>query len=279
MKHNKALVLLIFLLSIVSLGAFAKEIDLIDNPTADVLLKRNYRIVSRVFPEGGLLVKGQLGIFARLMVGVSYGGTDIISNDSPAWYSRLEFMIRYRLIDEGLNFPAVAVGFDSQGYGSYSGLHNRYDVKARGLYTVLSKGFARLMGLRVHLGLNYNNYEGDNGRNKNNSDDGESKNAKKPSKDRNGNLEDKRNDDLESLNGFLGLDFPFNPQVTGIVEYDVANNDNRRDDLYGNGPGFLNAAFRWRVNTDFQCEFGLKDILRASGNLGRYVSLNYENKF
>ena len=293
MKRWGVLVLIVGLfISSTALKSAAKEIDLIDCPTADVLAKREYRIVTRVFPEDGLLLKTQLGLLDRVTIGIFYGGIDVISNVVPQWYPGLNFMIRYRLMDEDISFPALAVGFDSQGYGSYSGLHKRYDYKAKGIYGVASKAFAQLMGLRVHVGVNYNSFEGDSGENtkdyENDDDDGvdqdedddeEEQNKKRPNKYRNGNGEDEDNDDRQSLNGYVGLDFPFNPQMIGIVEYDIANNDNRRDNLYGNGHGYLNAAIRWQINPKFTGEVGFKDILETAGQVGRYISLDYENNF
>jgi len=277
--RDRGAFLILFICLAFTFNVGAREIDLIDCPTADVLIKRNFRIITRVFHRGGLLLQGQLGLFERFSLGISCGGTDVISDTDPLWNPRMEFMVRYRLIDEDIIIPAVALGFESQGHGNFSGLHNRYDSKSKGLYAVATKGFARLMGLRAHFGINYNNYEGDNGENSNDSDDSTSENAAKPSYLRNGNHEDETNDDLQSLNAFAAVDFAFNPQVMGIIEYDVANNDNRRDDLYGDGGGYLNAGVRWRISREFLCDFGFRDLLGTAGKNSRYLSLSYENKF
>ena len=59
--------------------------------------------------------------------------------------------------------PAVAFGFDSQGYGFYDASAERYQIKSKGFYTVLSKSFWLLGPLGVHGGAHYSLEDDDDG--------------------------------------------------------------------------------------------------------------------
>jgi len=51
--------------------------------------------------------------------------------------------------------PAIAVGFDSQGYGRFFHKEERYLVKSRGFYAVASKNWELLGPLSLHGGVSY----------------------------------------------------------------------------------------------------------------------------
>ncbi|MEW5995440.1 MAG: hypothetical protein AB1744_13740 [Candidatus Zixiibacteriota bacterium] len=114
---------------------------LVDVPTAGTLPRAHYDIAFRFYPSGGALANCDIGLSNRLTLGIAYGAEDIISNGDPNWNPRIEFNIKFRAIDELEYFPAVAVGFNSQGFGAWNDDYDRYTFKSRGFYAVASRSF------------------------------------------------------------------------------------------------------------------------------------------
>ena len=73
-------------------------------------------------------------------------------NDKPIYNPQPGFQIKYRIFDESQSFPAMVIGIDTQGRGSYSdtlynlnsdemAIINRYEQKAWGMYLGFSKNW------------------------------------------------------------------------------------------------------------------------------------------
>ena len=60
----------------------------------------------------------------------------------------------------------------------------------------------------------------------------------------------------------VGLEKTIGSQVSIILEYNFALNDNNGD--FGSGKGYLNAGLRWSVGSGFTLEFDLRDLLKNS---------------
>jgi hypothetical protein len=93
--------------------------DLIDCPTAGLLPRGSFDVDVRLFPGGGALGGISVGLTDHLLLGVSYGGAKIISDQKVDWFPQPGVSVKYRLIEETFALPALAVGFNSQGYGAY----------------------------------------------------------------------------------------------------------------------------------------------------------------
>ncbi len=219
--------------------------DLIDQPTAGILEKGQYSFDARLFPYGGALAGLRAGLFESFMIGISYGGRNIIGRGDPEWNELPGVLIKYRLFDEDI-FPAVVLGFDNQGFGLWSDSLNRYEVKAKGLFAVFSKNFS--MGwagyLGLHGGVNFNTFEDDDDRN---------------------------------LNGFAGIDKSVGHQVFVLAEYNLALDDNAWEAL-GKNKGYLNAGVRWRIAKPLSLEADFKDLLQNQKDVtsvGREVRIIY----
>jgi len=225
---------------------------LIDCPTAGLLARGSFDVDLRLFPGGGALGGISVGLTDRLLLGVSYGGEKIISDEKAEWFPQPGVSVKYRLIEENFALPALAVGFDSQGYGSYVENDSlaRYEVKSKGFYWVVSKNY-KILGtpMGLHLGANYS-------------------------------LEDDDGDDEPSV--FLGLDKSFNEEFEIILEYDFAFNDNKKLSSFGKGNGYLDAGFRWSFGNRLNIEF---DFMNLAGNrehveyLSRQVRIVYLEYF
>jgi hypothetical protein len=222
---------------------------LIDQPTAGSLHKGDYALDVALFPGGGTLVDMQVGLFDRFMIGVSYGGRNIIGRGEILWNKLPGVLIKYRLFEESL-FPALSLGFDSQGYGLWSDSLDRYEIKAKGLFVVASKNFTLgwLGSIGFHGGVNYNSFE---------------------------------TADDRSLNGFVGVDKSINDQISLIGEYNLGLDDNNLNAL-GRQRGYLNAGVRWVFARQLALEFNFKDILenrKDISSIAREARISYVETF
>jgi len=224
---------------------------LIDMPTAGALTKGQYDFELRAYPEGGILSGFTVGLFDRLNFGVFYGGTGIIGNTSDIdWNDEPGVVIKYRLFEESYHFPALSLGYSSQGYGGLldndSTGNRRYLIKSRGLYGAFSKNFVYKDNhdFSVHLGANYNTAE---------------------------------RDDDQGLNVFCGFDFMMNEEISLIGEYDFALDD-QQDKSFGESKGYLNSAVRWTFAKHLLLQVNFKDLLgnyRESATVNRELMIVY----
>ncbi len=223
--------------------------ELIDQPTAGSLEKGEYGFDLRFFPHGGAQGSLRAGLFDRFMIGVSYGAINIIGRGEPEWNELPGVLIKYRLFEE-TDLPAVSIGFDSQGYGLYMKDIDRYEVKAKGLFAVMSKNFSMgyLGTLGLHGGVNFNTFEDDDDRN---------------------------------MNGFVGFDKSINDQASLVAEYNLGFDDNNNHAL-GRERGYLNAGIRWIFAEQLGIEFNFKDILenqKDTSSIARELRITYVESF
>jgi len=216
---------------------------LVDSPTAGLLERGSYAIDLRIEPGGGLLTGISVGLASRFMLGVSYGASSIVGAGWPDWNPRVEFAARYRFIDETPYLPAVALGFDSQGFGGFDDAKDRYHIKSRGFYATASKSLAFLGPTSVHAGANYS-------------------------------LE--RDDEDKDVNVFAGIEKGLNPELVLVAEYDAALND---DVLADPRKGYLNAGVRWMFAGQLTLGFDFKDLLEHSGHVNRSARVSYAEYF
>jgi len=236
---KKSAVILVFATLLAAGALFAQGVPingtrrLIDMPTAGMLERASYSIDMRMFTDGGLLSSVAVGISDRFMLGMSYGGVNIIGQGTVDWNPEPGILARARLIDENYRMPAVVVGFESQGYGPYNTEFERYETKSRGVFLVASKNYAVMNNLGFHGGINYS-------------------------------LENKDND--KQLNVFIGADVTFNEEFHGFVEFDFANNDNKIGTRFGSGRGYLNAGLQWIFAEQLFLQFNVKNLMENGPN-------------
>ena len=217
---------------------------LVDLPTAGIISHGTVALDIELFQSGGVLAGVSVGAFNRLLLGVSYGGSDIIGTDQPTWNSRPGVNIKLRVIEESIFIPAIALGFSSQGKGAYIDGLNRYAIKSPGFYAVGSKNYRAYGFLSVHGGFNYS-------------------------------LE--RDDGDDEINVFAGVEKTLGPFLSLLGEYDLGLNDSNRDAL-GRGRGNLNLSFRASIGNGLMLGFVLKDVLQNQQDISlgnRVIQLEY----
>jgi len=246
---------IIIILLFISQALFALEMtELIDCPTAGILQKGEVKFPISIFDKGGVSFGAGVGVLSKLMFGIQYGGEYIIGDSIPEWDSYPGVFVKYRIFDESPTLPAIAIGFDSRGFGTYTdslsdGTEiNRFAMKSKGFYAVVSRNFHFLGNLGVHGGINYSTEWDDNDNN---------------------------------LNFFVGLDKSINQHLTLLVEYDFAFNDNGEggeEETYsfGEGNGYLNAALLLNVAQNIRIQINFRDFLgNQYRNPDRSISIGY----
>jgi len=217
--------------------------NLITVPTAGTLTRGSFSMEMRVQKKGGLTTGLTVGITDRFQFGLSYGAGNLIGDDSLQWYPRPEVNLKYHLLDETGLAPGCAIGLVTQGFGTYNSEYTpldgqepisveRYDIKAYGAYVSASKNWKTPLGnVGLHTGM--------------------SKNF----------LEDKDGDDDPNL--FFGLDIDINPELSLLVEYNAALNENdmTAESLALNRGGYLNAALRWTFVDHLYIELDFNNLL------------------
>ena len=223
---------------------------LIDCPSAGGPEKGSYDFELRAYPNGGVLAGFTVGLFSRLAVGISYGGTGIIGFDSPDWNPQPGVAASIRVIDESMLMPAFSIGFNSQGYGAWIDDLERYQFKAKGFYGVVGKNFGiiSLGEFGTHFGVNTNPMV---------------------------------KDDENDLDVFAAVDYHLTRQIALIAEYSAGLNDIKKESP-GKGKGYLNLGLRWTFADRLAIDIHLRDMLlnqksdiRPGKNFGREIRISY----
>lgn len=220
---------------------------LIDMPTAGILHNGMIGMSVHFYEMSGVMVSLEAGAFNRLTFGLSYGGTNVIGSGAVDWNKLPGVNIRFRVVDETAGFPAVTLGFDSQGKDVYIPEYSRYLYKSPGFFAAASKYFTMLGYLGIHGGVNYSLENGDGNKN---------------------------------VNFYVGADKTIGRDISIVAEYNFGLNDNYPnglpDKLSRPGPGYLNAGVRWSVGNGFTVEFDYKNLLdlKKTGSL-RTIRIEY----
>ncbi|NOZ74340.1 MAG: YjbH domain-containing protein [FCB group bacterium] len=214
--------------------AYPPPTHLITIPTAGVLVRGSFAMEMRVQKAGGLSIGLSTGITDRFQFGVSYGASQLIGDTAVAWYPRPEASIKYRMIDETEKMPGISIGIDTQGFGAYHSERNqqRYDMKSYGLYLAASKNWKTPLGnMGLHAGSNYSFTERDDG-------------------DSDPNL-------------FFGWDMELNPELSLLLEYNAALNENNltAQTMSLTKSGYLNGAVRWTFVEHLHIEMDFNNLL------------------
>lgn len=221
-------VLIMFAQPVFAQETFAPEPRfIIDIPTAGMLHRGQVAFESWMYRDGGLLLGLDVGVFPRLMFGISYGASNVIGVGSMTGQNLPGVNIKYRVIEESDLLPAFVLGFDSQGKEGYIAPAGRYVIKPPGLYIAASKNYAFLGDLSFHGCLNYSSEDAD---------------SKTP-------------DFSAGLEKSIGEDVAF------VASYDFALNDRNATAGFGGGHGYLNAGVRFMPGGGFVVELDDKNLL------------------
>lgn len=222
-------------------GGGAEPRFLVDAPTAGMLSGGTLAMDLDFFQDGGILAGVSYGFLNRLSIGISYGGSGLIGNETAMFNPAPGFNVRVRPFEEGLSMPALVVGFDSQGKESYLEEVDEYTVLSKGFFLVASKNFGFAGFLSAHGGVNYS--------------------LDQP-------------DDDRMVEYFLGAEKTIGPVLSALVEYTSGGGPTSRS------RGYLNLGLRWAVGGGFTLGFDLKDLTRNGGEVSignRSVKIEFQS--
>jgi hypothetical protein len=222
---------------------------LVDMPTAGLLARGSVGVDLDFYQDGGILAGLSVGVFDGFAIGLSYGGSELLGSGSAEMNPLPGVLVKGRLLDESTSFPALAIGFESQGKDGYLDDLERYRVKSPGFYAVVSKNYLLAGYLSLHGGVNYSLEHGDGDR---------------------------------SLNVYGGAEKTIGPYFSLLAEYNMALNDNGGDAI-GKGRGYLNLALKWSFAGGVTLGVYLKDLLGNSregeGSINRTARLEVVSTF
>jgi hypothetical protein len=221
---------------------------LIDIPIAGMVDRGSFAVDIDFYQSGGVLAGFTVGVLDRLSLGLSYGGSKLIGGEPPVMNDLPGVNVKFRLLEEGFLFPALALGFDSQGKDGYIKSLNRYAIKSPGFYAVISKNYATLGFLSLHCGVNYS-------------------------------LE--RADGDRDPNVFAGIEKTIGPVVSLMAEYNLGLNDNDGNAI-GRGKGYLNAALKISLGGGVTLGVNFKDLARNAEDVdvaNRTVRIEFSRPF
>src|SRR3989339_316095 len=136
-----------------------KPAEIIDVPTADVVEYSNYDLSFRLHNTGGILSKMVFGVFAPINIGMSFDIDRIIGSGSNKIDTRPPaIFFKARIYSGGLMIPAVAIGYDGQGYGLYNTSTDKYQFREKGIYVALTREYL-VPGLEMTFGGNIYDFE------------------------------------------------------------------------------------------------------------------------
>jgi hypothetical protein len=217
--------------------------QLVDCPTAATLPRASFDFKMRTISNGGLIAQTGIGLHRKFMLGVSFGGEQILGEGKAKWQNNIAFQVKYQLISETTVLPAIAFGYDGQGYGRYFSDLKRFMYKSKGFYAVASKGYQTYQwSSGLHTGINYS-------------------------------LEsDVDNDDDVTI--FFGADLSIQNDVSLVAEYDLAINDNKYDEdnlnnvteHSGRGWGYFNVGLRWIFSERLEIGIDLENLFDNRGD-------------
>ena len=222
----------------------AELTSLVDSPTAGLVRKGHYAVNVRLFADGGAVGHLHVGVLKRLSVGASFGGEQLIGTGAVDWYPQVGLAARCRIIEEGYRWPALILGLDTQGVGPY--INQRYQVKSKGIYLVLSKNYTSMLGeLGIHAGVNVSHGDIAAG----------------------------------DWSAWLGIDKSLRFMAL-FAEYDLGRNNGLQN--RGVGDGYLNVGGAWTVVPELRVAYYLKNALKSahfSSQSIRELSVTYRRKF
>ena len=229
--------------------ALAQGVDvlprqIIDKPTGSILPSGSFDLGLRFFGDGGVIMGLNVGVSKRFMFGASYGGFNVLGDNEPNWNPAPAVLARYQIINENVVLPAITLGFESQGFGTYADSTSRFQYKSPGFYAVASKSYNLLERIDFHGGINVS-------------------------------LEN--NDGDSDPNLFLGMVLAVNPYLEFLTEYDLAFNDDKKEEqagatrTLGDGKGYMNAGLRLNLENVVYMEVFVKNLFDNQRQVERFT--------
>lgn len=229
--------ILLMIAVLVSTASAGELMRIVREPTAGIIAPRTYHVSLTTFPSNGLRFSVSTGVVRGFMVGLGYGGWNVIGLSSPEWFDKVFFKARFRFLDETSAFPALAAGFDNENEvvreeGTYSRI-------SRGFYVTASKNFRAPGGdMGFHAGISISFEEPDH------------------------------------AGCWFGFDKSLPAGFGLAADYDLATNE--ADSVrFDNSGGFINAEVYWESFGQVRISIQFKDLLESGGATYRSLAVDF----
>jgi hypothetical protein len=215
---------------------------IIDSHTAMVPAHGELRLMVGAGPEGMVMTSANLGLVDRVSVGLSYGMGEVLGRGAIEPNPRPGVQLHVLLVDVQ-NFPAVGIGFDSQGHGRWLEGYDRYERKSPGFYGVVTQNLLvtsyELLS-SITGGVNF---------------------SAEPNR--------------QNVDFFMGATQSFGRGLSVLLDYDFNLDDDAGIDA---NRGYLDLGFQWRFGSGNHLRFLLRDLLgnyEGQGNVARELNFFY----
>jgi hypothetical protein len=227
-----------------------EDLKVVSTPTAGLIGHGAYMFDGRIGPGNDLLFGMGVGFHDRLMVGMSFGLQNFIGRGEIEANNLPGFLLRIRLIEEGMAGPALALGIDTQGEGRFIDEDDRYERKSLGAYATVSRNFEARINIGLHGGINYS-FE---------------------------------NRDESGVNLFAGTSFTVVPGLTLLLDYSTSFDDDDPDipTTRTKGRGYLDCGVRVDFGENLRMRLLFKDLMGnyiPESGVARSLEIVYMNWF
>lgn len=125
---------------------------MVEAPTAYTLMHGGYDLVTRVYENGGLFLRANVGFKEFFMFGFSANATNVIGQGEIQVQTPRLFL-KVKPLDQKTSPVALAIAWDDRGYGTV--IDGRFSPGLqKGFYTVVSHEFSQLGYIQLHAGVN-----------------------------------------------------------------------------------------------------------------------------
>lgn len=128
-----------------------RGIEVIDTPTAEVVDHYGYNVGFRFGQDGNLQAKTTFGVLPRLNLGFGLDGEKIIGTENSR-LNKPTINVRFRVFDGKGFVPALALGYDGQGY-VYNKDLGEYEQREKGFYLATTSEIF-VPNMFLNLGVN-----------------------------------------------------------------------------------------------------------------------------
>ena len=126
--------------------------EMVEAPTAYTLMHGGYDIVTRIYENGGLFLRANVGFQDFFMFGFSANAANVIGQGVIQIQTPRVFF-KFKVLDQKNSPVALALAWDDRGYGTE--VNGRFTPGLqKGFYGVVSHEFTELGFVQVHGGVN-----------------------------------------------------------------------------------------------------------------------------
>jgi len=126
--------------------------EVVESPTAYTLMHGGYDFVARMYENGGLFLRGNVGFHDMFMAGFSGNATNVIGSGTIQIQTPRLFL-KAKVLDQKDSPVALSVAWDDRGYGTETN-GRFFPGLQKGFYAVASHEFSELGFMQLHGGFN-----------------------------------------------------------------------------------------------------------------------------